>query len=120
MALINALVGATAQRDQQSGAVAVPQAGATSSITTGAASVNASLPKDSNNNYYPAVLITNSGNAAWIAFGTSGADAVVAGTSPAILIPANFFDYIAPPKGATNWCAIQDSAASKVCLVGVF
>ena len=96
---------------------AIPQLGAAASITTGAASVDISLPTDANGAAYKVYFITAS-VACWITFGTV-AQTAVASAAGNILIPANFFDYIAVPTGATHVAAIQEGAAGKITFVGV-
>lgn len=127
MSLVFAQSGFPVQRESNGAEVITcPHPGATVTITTGAASVNAALPLDGAGKQYQAVRITANA-ACWIAFSNNGSDAVVAGTSPAILIPPNCaIDLGIPPVGfglnavATNIAAIQDAAAGKVCITGIY
>lgn len=127
MALCWAPTGEPSQREPNGSATAIYHPGASVSVASGASSANVALPTDANGRPYQAVLI-NATAAAWVAFGTSGSDAVVAATSPAILV--NFAPIVLaiPPAGAGTGsvspagfiAAIQASTAGTVNIVGLY
>lgn len=111
-------VGAPPVGDGNQRLIAVPQLGAAATLTTGASSTDIALPTDATGAAYKGYFVTTT-QAAWITFGTT-AQTAVASAANNILLPANFFDWIVPPAGATHVAGIQDSAAGKVCFVGAF
>lgn len=124
MAIIFANTGARPSRDANQQTQGATQLGASTSITTGAASASAQLPVDANGKLYPAYLITATA-AAWYNINTAG-DAAVAGAANTYLITPGAAPFLlgTPPTlapGATaQVSAIQDTAAGKVCIIGVF
>jgi hypothetical protein len=115
---MGAAVGAPPQGDGNQRLFPVPQIGASATVVSGAASADIALPTDAAGNAYRGYFVTAS-QAAWITFGTAAQTAVAAAANN-ILLPANFFDWIVPPAGATHVAGIQDTAAGKVCFVGAF
>jgi hypothetical protein len=113
-----ALVGAPPIGDGNQRLFPVPQLGASATVAAGAASADIALPTDVIGNAYRGYFVTST-QAAWITFGTV-AQTAVASAANNILIPANFFDWLVPPIGATHVAAIQDSAAGKVNFTGAF
>jgi hypothetical protein len=127
MALCYAPSGTASQREPNGSPTAIYHPGASVSVASGATSANVALPVDGNGKPYTAVLVSATA-AAWIAFGTSGSDAVVAATSPAILV--NFAPVVlaVPPAGAgigstgsaSFIAAIQAATAGTVNVVGLY
>lgn len=118
MAIVAGLAGVQAKSDSNRNPIAGPVTGAAATVASGAGSANIALPADAAGKPYPAFLVTTS-QAAWVCW-SNAADAAVASAANTILLPANFWDILAPPAGATSISAIQDTAAGKVCLTGVF
>jgi hypothetical protein len=127
MALTFAAAGEAAQREPNGAPTQMYHPGNTAVVASGASSANVALPLDGNGNAYQAFLITATA-AAWVAFCTTGADAVVAATAPAILITGYGQVFAVPPIGAgtggpTNakfLAAIQAASAGTVCIVGLY
>jgi len=127
MALVYAAAGEASQREPNGAPTQMYHPGQTAIVASGAASANVALPVDGNGNAYQAYLITAAA-AAWIAFGTSNSDAVVAATAPAILITGYGQVFAAPPIGpgiggpgnAKYIAAIQAVSAGTVCIVGLY
>jgi hypothetical protein len=113
-----AQVGAPLVFDGNQRAIAVPQLGASSTLTTGAASADIALPVDANGKAYRAYRVAASA-ACWVTFGDV-AQTAVAGNANNVLIPAGYWDYVVAPLGATHVAGIQDSAAGKCCFTGIF
>jgi hypothetical protein len=104
--------------------------GNTAIVAAGAASANIALPVDAAGNQYQAVMLTAT-QPAWVAFCTSGSDAVVAATAPAILVNGFGIPLVLAVPGAgagtpirTNagfLAAIEGSAtAGTVCITGLY
>ena len=127
MSLVYAAAGEASQREPNGAPTQMYHPGQTAIVASGVSSANVALPLDGNGNAYQAYLITATA-AAWIAFGSSGSDAVVAATAPAILITGYGQVFASPPIGvglggpgnAKFIAAIQAAAAGTVCIVGLY
>lgn len=113
-----ALVGAPPIADGNQRIIAFPQIGAAATVASGASSADIALPVDAAGVAYKGYFVTSTA-AAWITFGTT-AQTAVASAANNVLLPANFWDFLVPPVGATHVAAIQDSSAGKVCFTGAF
>jgi hypothetical protein len=92
--------------------------GATTQITTGAASATVALPVDANGVPYKVLLVTTVVTAAWFNFNDGTGAAVAAAANTYVLSPNAPLLVMVPP-GATSASAIQDTAAGHVTFVGI-
>lgn len=123
MALITATQGISVVQDTNRSPIDAPRAGNTVVLAVGAASVNSALPVDATGKQYPAVILTacataGTGIACWVAFSTA-ADAVVAATPPAFLVPAGSALIIGVPAGAISISVIEQTAAGFLSVMGI-
>jgi hypothetical protein len=116
--------GLAALRDASQSEIAYPRLGASVTIVTSSSSASANLPTDANGKLYSAYLVTASANA-WLNFNTAG-DAAVAGAANTYLVNGNGLGIVIPtpigavPGATAQASAIQDAAAGKVCIIGIF
>ena len=120
MALAQALAGHPLHRDTNSVPLPLaPTPGATVSVTSSASSQNVALPQDANGTQYSGVRITASGGV-WLAFCTAASDAVVASTSPAILVQSAAYMDLSVPEGAKYLAVLWNGSAFIVNVIGIY
>jgi hypothetical protein len=89
-------------------------------LPTGASSATVALPVDSNGVQY-AVVMVQSTAAGWFDFVQLVGDTIAAAAANTTLcVPGNSTVFYVVPPGAKFIAGIQDSAAGKICITGIF